>query len=270
MIKRPTQSGFTLIELLVVISIIALLIAILLPALTSARAAAQAVACASNMKQVGTILHIYAAEQRDYFPSHNTNTSTTWPSELLASDERGWRDRLVKADLIPTENFISTSPVSLSGPLADDAEFYCPTPRTKSALIVATYAIPRGSAFWPSAFGSRDYNPAMTGFRQALRVDDFARPTYRMLLMDAEADAGGDDHATVSNSNADLVRGTTAFDLAPSIHSQTAGNYLMVDGHVERIAEDQLDWTADKFPWRPAWVPTYRLQDTGQSTERAW
>jgi prepilin-type processing-associated H-X9-DG protein len=189
---------------------------------------------------------------------------------LLPADERGWRARLVKAGLIPTANYISTSPASLSGPLAKDAKLFCPTARNKSALIVATYAIPRGSPSWPTAFGSRDYDPAISGFRQALRLDDFRKSTEKMLLMDAAADAGGDDHATVSNSNADLTRGIATFDLAPSIHGRSGANYLMVDGHVERIAEDQFKWSADKFPWREAWVPTYRLQEMGQSTQRAW
>ena len=52
--------AFTLIELLVVIAVIAVLMAILMPALQQARNQAKRTACCSNLKQVGTAMHMYA------------------------------------------------------------------------------------------------------------------------------------------------------------------------------------------------------------------
>lgn len=67
------RNAFTLIELLVVISIIALLIALLLPALSAARDAARSVDCLSRMRQFGTAIHTYQADNNDYYPVNSTD-----------------------------------------------------------------------------------------------------------------------------------------------------------------------------------------------------
>lgn len=62
-------AGFTLVELLVVIAVISILAAMLMPALARARESARRANCASNLRQVGMALEMYANEQEGNFPT---------------------------------------------------------------------------------------------------------------------------------------------------------------------------------------------------------
>jgi prepilin-type N-terminal cleavage/methylation domain-containing protein len=69
------RRGFTLIELLVVVAIIAVLISILLPALSEARSSAKRAVCGSNLRQVGTGVHLYAGDNQGFIPRGPTALS---------------------------------------------------------------------------------------------------------------------------------------------------------------------------------------------------
>ena len=62
------RKAFTLIELLVVIGIITLLVAIILPALEKAREQTNTVRCASNLRQIGMALQLYADANHNSYP----------------------------------------------------------------------------------------------------------------------------------------------------------------------------------------------------------
>jgi prepilin-type N-terminal cleavage/methylation domain-containing protein/prepilin-type processing-associated H-X9-DG protein len=60
--------AFTLVELLVVIAIIALLMGMLIPSMGAARDQSKSLICLTNLKQLITAAHAYAADNEDFYP----------------------------------------------------------------------------------------------------------------------------------------------------------------------------------------------------------
>jgi prepilin-type N-terminal cleavage/methylation domain-containing protein len=80
------RRAFTLIELLVVIGIIAILISVLLPVLSAARDRATNLQCLSNLRACGQILHIYAQQNRGFFPPMNLQSPEALPRGLVINE----------------------------------------------------------------------------------------------------------------------------------------------------------------------------------------
>ena len=82
--------GFTLVEILVVIAIVGLLAALLFPVFANARASARRTSCASNLKQIGIAINLYAADNRSIYPRFDVPDS----SSVGSKDCAPWADKV--------------------------------------------------------------------------------------------------------------------------------------------------------------------------------
>ncbi len=86
------RRAFTLIEILVVVAIISILAALLLPVLIGARDKARQSACASNLRQVGAAIQMYADDHDSTFPVGAYPVTPPLPAQPY---QVNWRDELV-------------------------------------------------------------------------------------------------------------------------------------------------------------------------------
>ncbi len=89
--KSMGRKKFTLIELLVVIAIIAILAAMLLPALKAAKEAANKIACAGNLKQLGTVTMIYIDDYNEHIFAFDGGNGSSWAQLLVNEKRMDWK-----------------------------------------------------------------------------------------------------------------------------------------------------------------------------------
>lgn len=87
--RRPKR-GFTLVELLAVIAIIAVLVVLISSVLGRMRKSSQKTACLANIRQIGTAMHAYTADNDGRMPwFHDGNTPPTHWQKTIGVDYLG-------------------------------------------------------------------------------------------------------------------------------------------------------------------------------------
>lgn len=218
-----------MIELLVVIAIIAILAAMLLPVLASSKARAQQIQCASNLKQWGIAVSMYAGDFSESFPN---NTAVN-------PNEPGWVSLIFGTNFINTYIYKNVTGSTAAGLRRANDVIYCPTDGWHRNYEASTPGLPSyllGYHWLPArkadALFINQYAPWYTRVKLGRQYHN--APVMADSIETYGAGAGGGGPWIVSFSGAFNYNGPGASHPGKG-GVPTGSNFLYEDAHVDWV-----------------------------------
>ena len=208
--RRTSSAALTLIELLVVIAMIGLLAGLLLPALSSAMRTARQSSCASNQKQLGLGVLLYAGDWDDFlpYPKSDYGDAAIW---IYAIDPYVLNQLPSATATLPQKiALIKQDPLWLTFNAA--ARVNWRTIKMNRKLVGRSDNIGKANATFA------DLNPKYR------RITGISKPITTPLLMDGRVEE--------SSAAADKCR-YDAYETYVALRHVGGANLLFMDGHQE-------------------------------------
>jgi prepilin-type N-terminal cleavage/methylation domain-containing protein/prepilin-type processing-associated H-X9-DG protein len=237
--------GFTLIELLVVIAIIELLAGMLLPALGKVKQRAHTAKCLGNLRQIGIVLKMYVADNRDTFPpAHSSQFNPGANPDYTHANALGGKD--------PRNELLASFPLAkdrLLYPYVSAAEsFHCPADRGGNfswSRVVAPVFDNTGCSYRFNHDLQQDYQNANLaedpGYYLAGKKESWAPEPSRSIMLHEHAAYPWNQSGTIEVTQwHNATRPGKVFHVATLKDSEKlVAPVLFVDGHAQ-----QHDFTA--------------------------